>query len=176
MTTAGRRALAIASVALAFACGRKTAKAPAEPEVEITIGSDADTSGNSWGRGISRGFRRPELQKLYDTLNSAAVRKQIAALDCGAALPPFELSVTLWPDDAYTERQVRLQMTPRLYERDGCLSDATDYVFQHAVKAIDPGPPIDYGYKDPLTGEHLDTSRFAEELPDKPECVCPSRR
>jgi len=168
MTNSGRFGWSILLFTLA-ACGR-------QPESEITIGSDANTSGNSWGRGVWREFRRPELQKLYDTLNSEAVRKELSALDCGATLPPFEYSVTLWPDAEYAERQVRLQMTPRLYEQDGCLEVSSDYVFQHAVKKIDPGPPIDYHYKNPSTGEHLDTSRFAEELPEKPECVCPSPR
>jgi hypothetical protein len=172
---ASTRAAAVASLALACACGQRTTNeaAPVKPEVEITIGLDGDTSGNSWGRGVSRQFGRPELQKLYDALNSEAGRKQIAALDCGRTLPEHEYSVTLWPDEEYQERQVRLQMTPRLYKDDGCLEESVNYVFQRTVKAIDPGPPIDYGYKDPQTGAHLDTSRFAEELPEKPECVCP---
>jgi hypothetical protein len=173
IATCARSSAAIVCILLACACGRRTASEGAAPESEITIGSDANTSGNSWGRGVSREFGRPELQRLYDALNSEAGRKEIAALDCGRTLPEHEYSVTLWPDEEFQERQVRLQMTPRLYKDDGCLEESVNYVFQHAVKRIDPGPPIDYGYKDPKTGAHLDTSRFAEALPAKPECVCP---
>jgi hypothetical protein len=164
---------AIVYLTLAWACGQQKMKEPSEPESEITIGPDADTSGNYFGRGVSKQFGRPQLQKLHDFLNSEDGRREITALNCGKTLPQHEYSVTLWPDDAVTERQVRLQMTPRLYKGDGCLEESLNYVFQRAVKTIDPGPPIDYGYKDPKTGEHLDTSRFAEELPEKPECVCP---
>ena len=137
-----------------------------------TIGSDANTSGNVWGRGVSRKFQHAQLQQLYDTLNSAQMNQQISALNCGKQLPKHEFSVTLWWENSSRERQVRLQMTPRLYKDDSCLEGVVDYLFQRTVKLLDPGPPIDYGYRSPLTGEHLDTSRFANELPEKPDCSC----
>ncbi len=140
----------------------------------MTIGSDSNTSGNYWGRNVSREFRRAQLQRLYDTMNSSKTNQEIAALNCGKQLPPHEFSVTLWEENDTRERQVRMQMTPRLYEKDGCLEEVANYLFQVAVKKGDPGPPIDYGYKDPRTGKHLDTSRFATELPGKPNCVCVS--
>ena len=72
----------------------------------------------------------------------------------------------------YRERLVRLQMTPRLYENDDCLQESVNYVFQKTVKAIDTGPPIDYGYKNPTTGKHLDTSEITAYIPPKPTCTC----
>jgi hypothetical protein len=141
-------------------------------DINYTVGSDQDTSGNYWGRGVSKQFDRQKLAGLYKVLNSEATKKEVAELDCGRRLPLHEYSVTLWTEGEYRERQVRLQMTPRLYHDDGCLLDAVNFVFQRTVKAMDPGPPIDYGYRNPRTGEHLDTSKYAEELPAKPECQC----
>jgi len=143
-----------------------------EPERDITIGSDKDTSGNSWGRNVSKQFAEPQLRSLYAVMNSPATDAEIAAMNCGKTLPHHEYSVTLWTEGEYRERIVRLQMTPRLYKDDGCLEGVVNYVFNVKVKAIDTGPPIDYGYKDPLTGKHLDTSHIESYVPEKPECVC----
>ena len=141
-------------------------------ERDITIGPDKETSGNYWGRSISKQFGKPQLQLLYQKMNSAATDAEVSSLNCSKKLPHHEYSVTLWTEGEYRERIVRLQMTPRLYENDECLQQAVNYVFQKTVKAIDTGPPIDYGYKDPHTGKHLDTSQIATRLPDKPECRC----
>jgi hypothetical protein len=141
-------------------------------ERDITVGSDADTSGNYWGRNVSKQFDRPQLMSLHEIMNSNSTKDEVADLNCRRRLPQHEYSVTLRPEGEYRERQVRLQMTPRLYTSDECLQQAVDFVFQRNVKDLDPGPPIDYGYKDPLTGGHLDTSKSVEGLPDKPECNC----
>ena len=141
-------------------------------ERNITVGPDKDTSGNYWGRNVSKQFAEPQLQSLHKTMNSAAVDAEITAFICGKKLPQHEYSVTLWTEGEYRERIVRLQMTPRLYHDDECLQQAVNFVFQKTVKAIDTGPPIDYGYKDPLTGKPLDTSKIMTDLPEKPQCGC----
>lgn len=138
---------------------------------DITIGPDRDTSGNSWGRNVSRQFKKKELNALFGAMNSAETKSEIRRLACGSPSKEYVFSVTLWEENSTRERIVRLQMTPRLYKEDGCLENAANYVFQRKVKNIDSGPPIDYGYRDPLTGKHLDTSHiepyFANEL-----CSC----
>jgi hypothetical protein len=141
-------------------------------ERDITVGPDKDTSGNYWGRNVSKQFDEPQLRSLHTAMNSPATDTEITALNCGKKLPHHEYSVTLWTEGKYRERIVRLQMTPRLYQNDECLQQVVSYIFNTKVKAIDTGPPIDYGYKDPLTGTHLDTSKYATELPDRPECHC----
>jgi hypothetical protein len=116
-------------------------------ERDITVGPDKDTSGNYWGRDVSKEFAEPQLRTLYAAMNSPAVDAEISALNCGKKLPRHEYSVTLWTEGEYRERIVRLQMTPRLYSDDECLQQSVNYVFQKTVKAIDTGPPIDYGYR-----------------------------
>ncbi len=147
---------------LIIACGER----------DITVGPDKDTSGNYWGRNVSKQFGESQLRSLYTAMNSPSTDAEITALNCSKKLPLHEYSVTLWTEGEYRERIVRLQMTPRLYESDECLQQAVNYVFQKTVKAIDTGPPIDYGYKDPHTGKHLDTSEIMTALPDKPQCAC----
>lgn len=139
---------------------------------DITIGSDQDTSGNYWGRNVSKEFSRHQLQTLYNVMNSAETKKEIAALNCGRQLSDHEYSVTLWEEGKYRERIVRLQMTPRLYTDQECLQGAVNHVFNRNVKAIDPGPPIDYGYRDPLTGKPLDATESLFAIPAKPNCPC----
>lgn len=151
-------------VLLLVACNR---------ERDITVGPDKDTSGNYWGRNVSKQFQEPQLQALYNVMNSPAVDDEITALHCGKKLAPHEYSVTLWTEGEYRERLVRLQMTPRLYKNDDCLQESVNFVFQKSVKAIDTGPPIDYGYKNPSTGKHVDTSEIETYVPPKPECACP---
>ena len=141
-------------------------------ERDITVGPDKDTGGNYWGRNVSRQFGETQLRSLYTAKNASSTDAEITTLNCSKKLPHHEYSVTLWTEGAYRERIVRLQMTPRLYENDECLQHAVNYVFHKAVKTIDTGPPIDYGYKDPHTGKHLDTSEIMTTLPDKPECPC----
>ena len=145
-------------------------------EQDITVGPDDDTSGNYWGRNVSKQFARPQLIMLHKLMNSDSKRHEVAELNCRRQLAEHEYSVTLWVEGEYQERQVRLQMTPRLYESNDCLKEAVNFVFQRTVKSLDPGPPIDYGYKDPLTGAHLDTSKYDDWLPEKPECYCGSSK
>jgi hypothetical protein len=141
-------------------------------ERDITVGPDKETSGNYWGRNVSKQFAEPQLHALYTAMNSPAVHDEITALNCAKKLPHHVYSVTLWTEGKYRERIVRLQMTPHLYENDECLQQSVNYVFQKTVKAIDPGPPIKYGYTDPLTGKPLDTSEIQISVPPRPECDC----
>lgn len=142
---------------------------------DITIGPDRDTSGNYFGRNVSRKFRKRELNALFKAMNSTETKTVIRRLACGSPSKDYVFSVTLWEENSTRERAVRLQMTPRLYAQDGCLEEAVDYVFERKVKSMDPGPPIDYGYKDPLTGKHLDTSHIENYLPDE-LCTCPQKQ
>jgi len=142
-------------------------------DVNITVGSDENMSGNAFGRNVSASFRRPELERLHAWLNSAEFRVAAGKYSCAKPLPEFEVSVQLWEEGKFRERQVRMQTTPRVYRDDGCLRDGIGFLFERAVKSLDTGPPIDYGYRNPRTGAKLDTSGFAKQLPPEPQCECP---
>jgi hypothetical protein len=118
----------------------------------IAIGDNPNTSGNSFGRGVSAQFGEIELRRLYLQLNGPSVRSKLRRYVCPTALPSFTITVVLWYEGSYQERAVRLQMTPPLYRQDGRIENGIGYLFEQTVKALDKGPPIDYGYRHPLDG------------------------
>src|SRR6185436_7084202 len=132
------------------------------------VGTNQDFSGNSFSRNVSRQFGEDELRRLHAQLNDAPFKSRLEGYAC--ALPPFTVSVGLWPEGPYQERLVRMQMTPSVYRNSGCTEDGARYLFERAVKDLDHGPPIDYGYRHPLDG-----SRAGARAPDdpvEPECRC----
>lgn len=118
----------------------------------LAIGDNPNTSGNSFGRGVSAQFGDAELGRLYLQLNGPTVKEKLRRYVCPSPLPSFTITVVLWYEGSYQERRVRMQMTPPLYKEDGRIEGGIGYLFEQAVKALDQGPPIDYGYRHPLDG------------------------
>lgn len=118
----------------------------------ISFGGETNMSGNSFSRGVSAKFDEAELRRLYLELNGARVRSKLQSYVCPMPLPEFKITVALYYDGSYQERRVRLQMTPPLYRQDGRIESGIGYLFGQAVKRLDTGPPIDYGYRRPLDG------------------------
>jgi hypothetical protein len=168
-------AVALAAAA-AISCGGREREQVLEPD-PLVIGDNSDTSGNSFSHGVSDEFREPELRQLYVELNGPRVRAKLERYVCPQPLPPFRVTVVLWHEGPYQERLVRLQMTPPLYKADGRIEGGLGYEFQEAVKALDKGPPIDYGYRNPHDGSPIRITPF--EMYPKPEvgeCVTPRDR
>ena len=144
----------------------------------ISIGDNPNTSGNSFSRGVSAQFGEAELRRLYLQLNGPSVKAKLRSYVCPAALPSFTITVVLWYEGRYQERLVRLQMTPPLYRQDGRIEGGIGYLFEQAVKSLDKGPPIDYGYRHPLDGSralpHPEVDTYPEpevhncDRPDNP--------
>ena len=116
----------------------------------LVVGENVDMSGNSFWRGVSAQFGEPELRRLYSRLNGPDVQARLRRYVCPNPLPSFSITVVLWYEGPYQERGVRLQMMPPLYKKDGRIENGIGYLFEQAVKALDKGPPIDYGYRHPL--------------------------
>ena len=163
----------ILAAAAALCCGERER----EPERErdpLVIGDNADTSGNSFSCGVSDEFRGPELRHLYAELNGPRVKAKLQRYVCPQPLPPFRVTVVLWHEGPYQERLVRLQMTPPLYKADGRLEGGLGYLFEQTVKALDKGPPIDYGYRHPLDGSPARITPFEQyQEPEEGDCVTP---
>jgi hypothetical protein len=141
----------------------------------VAIGDDVNTSGNSFSRGVSAQFGEPELRRLYLQLNGPAVKSKLRSYVCPAALPAFRITVVLSFEGSYQERLVRLQMTPPLYKQDGRIEGGIGYLFQQAIKALDKGPPIDYGYRHTLDGSKVVPRREIDtyQEPEAHDCGSP---
>ena len=144
----------ILAAALAICCGKRDPQREHE-RGSFAIGDNPNTSGNSFSYGVSAEFREPELRQLYNALNGPHVRAKLQRYICPQVLPTFTVTVVLWYEGPYQERLVRLQMTPPLYKEDGRLEEGLGYLFVQTVKALDKGPPIDYGYRNPHDGSPI---------------------
>lgn len=151
----------------ACACGHSAQEADPTP-APFVVGTNQDFSGNSFSRNVSRQFGESELRRLHAQLNAAPFKSQLEGYAC--VLPSFTVSVGLWPDGPFQERFVRMQMTPPVYQNSPCAEEGAQYLFQRAVKALDHGPPIDYGYRHPLDGSPAGARAPYEA--DEPECRC----
>ena len=151
-------------VVITIGCGREGARRAADSSVKlggpptqrtrewIAIGDNLNTSGNSYGHGVSDQFGETELRRLYLELNGQRAKSKLRSYICPAPLPPFTVTVVLWFEGSYQERLVRMQMTPPLYKENGAIEGGIGYLFEQTVKKLDKGPPIDYGYVHPLDG------------------------
>ena len=174
LRSVSRWAMVLAAAA-AMCCGERGQAHQRELEPDpLVIGDNSDTSGNSFSHGVSDEFREPELRLLYLELNGPRVRAKLERYVCPQPLPPFRVTVVLWHEGPYQERLVRLQMTPPLYKADGRIGGGLGYQFEQAVKALDKGPPIDYGYRHPLDGSPAKITPFdTYQEPQVGECVTP---
>jgi len=161
----------VLAAAAALCCGEREREREPDP---LVIGDNPNTSGNSFSCGVSAEFGEPELRQLYAALNGPRVKAKLQRYVCPQSLPPFRVTVVLWHEGPYQERLVRLQMTPPLYKADGRIEDGLGYQFEQTVRALDKGPPIDYGYRNPHDGSPIRITPYDDyHEPEESNCVTP---
>ena len=142
----------------------------------LVVGESVNMSGNSFGRNVSAKFGENELRRLHADLNGPITKTKLQSYMCGRPVPAFSITLVLWYEGPYQERQVRMQMTPPLYKTDGQIEAAIGYLFEDRVKALDKGPPIDYGYHHALDGTPATpTQTDAYPEPSAANCASTSR-
>jgi len=121
---------------------------------------------------VSQSFKRPQVALALDRAQQFAASDSLKEFTCGASVPPLRMSIRLVPEGEYSERRVELTYLPDLHKMDdyACLERGIDYLFDETVRAIDSGPPINYHYKNPLTGAPLYTGEW--DRTHKPFCRC----
>jgi len=137
----------------------------------LVVGDSVDMSGNSFASSVSDRFGEVELRRLHAELNGPAAKARLQEYVCQKPLPSFTVTLVLWYEGPYQERQVRMQMTPPLYKSDGRIENGIGFMFEHGVRMLDKGPPIDYGYRNPLDGTPIHptpSDQYPE--PPKPDC------
>ena len=141
-------------------------------EPTIAVGDRGTRPGGGFTLGISNAFHRPELESLHARAQQFRPSGALAEFACRDSVPDFLFEMTLQPAGTYNERLVEVGYTPRLDGggADRCLSFGLSYLFHVALDEIDHGPPVDYGYVDPRTGERL--GPYVPGPPRKPICRC----
>jgi len=141
----------------------------------ITIGDRGTRPGGGFTRSISDEFQRPQLESLLARAQQFGPSGALHEFACGDSVPDFFFEMTLRPAGEYNERLVDVGYTPRLDAggRERCMSFGLSYLFDIAMAAIDHGPPVDYGYVNPRTGQKL--GPYEPGPPRKPICRCDLR-
>jgi hypothetical protein len=144
-------------------------------EPEIKIGDRGTRPGGGFNRSVSNQFKRPQLELLYARAQRFGPGGELDEFTCGDAIQDFRFEMTLEPAEEYRERLVNVAYTPDLDAggADRCESFGLSYLFNVALAEIDLGPPVDYGYVDPHTGQQL--GPIATSPPRKPICRCDLR-
>ena len=103
------------------------------------------------------------------------MRAALAEFTCGDDVPQMRYELTLKPEGEWNERLVSVGYAPKLDSglEDRCLTSGISYLFRELLAEIDQGPPIDYGYVNPRTGERLGPAEKFEN--QKPICRCDLR-
>lgn len=137
------------------------------PEFEPPMGSTQAS--------VSASFKRRELALVLASAQQFAPSGALSEFSCGDTLPPLSMSVELRPGAEYEERRVILDYLPDLAKDNNyrCLERGINYLFEDAVRAVDHGKPIDYGYVNPMTGRPLYDPEW--ESNQKPICRCDLR-
>jgi len=125
--------------------------------------------------GVSASFTRRELALVFARAQQFAPSGALKEFSCGDSLPALPMSVELIPEAEYEERRVTLEYLPDLTKDDNkrCLDRGISYLFQQAVRQVDHGPPVDYGYVNPSTGRPLYSAEW--DSTPKPICRCELR-
>lgn len=144
-------------------------------EPSIAIGDRGPRKGGGFTMNISNEFHRPQLEALYARAQQFGPGGELNDFTCGDSVPDFLFEMTLRPAGEYNERLVSVGYTPQL-DMPGaqrCLSFGLSYLFDVAMREIDHGPPVDYGYVNPSTGTKL--GPYVPGPPRKPICRCDLR-
>jgi hypothetical protein len=142
---------------------------------KIAIGDRGTRPGGGFTLSISNAFQRPELESLHARAQEFGPSGALAEFACGDSVPDFLFEITLEPAGEYNERLVEVGYTPRIDAggAERCLSFGLSYLFDTALAEIDHGPPVDYGYVNPMTGQKLEP--YVRGPLRKPICRCDLR-
>ena len=160
----------LAAVCLAWSGGIALQGWRAHP---YRIGPDLPTPRGATQASVSASFSRRELELVLARAQQFGTSEMLSEFSCGDPLPGLSMSVELRPGGEYEERRVILAYLPRLDDKNQCLDRGIDYLFEEAVRSVDHGPPVDYGYVNPSTRQPLYSPEW--EHNNKPICRCDLR-
>jgi len=139
----------------------------------VTVGHRSGMDGG-FSQSVSAQFKKPELERFYARLMQIDSRGELQPFTCGDPPPRMEFELTLKPEGTWNERLVSVGYSPQIDNNTNrCLSSGLSYVVAGALAEVDHGPPIDYGYTDPLSGKK--TGPYVYGPRQAPICLCELR-
>lgn len=138
--------------------GARDSRAQFEEPGAIRFGWRGPGEGGGFSVSIGKDFGPPQAEEVLRrlvALDSGGAFKQFA---CGGdSVPHFGFDLTLHQEGPVQERLVSLGYVPypQPWGRERCLNLGFDYLVKRTFAEVDSGPSVDYGYKNPSTGEAL---------------------
>jgi hypothetical protein len=136
------------------------------------------TAGGGFSVSVGSQFGRAQAEEVLRrlvALDSSGAFKQFT---CGDSVPHFGFDLTLHREGELQERIVSLGYTPypKPWGRERCLHQGFDYLVALTFAQVDTGPSVDYGYKNPSTGEVIPSHPPGERHSRWwPTCDCAKR-
>jgi hypothetical protein len=104
---------------------------------------------------IGSAFGKPEAAEVFRRLVALETNGEFKQFSCGDSVPHIAFDMTLMEEGELQERLVSFGYTPDIghWGADQCLERGFTYVVARTFAQVDSGPSVDYGYKNPSTGE-----------------------
>jgi len=146
----------------------------AEPG-DIRLGNRGPGPGGGFSVSVGSEFGRPQAEEVLSRLVSLDSAGEFDRFTCGEKAPHFGFDITLHRESEVQERIVTLAYTPDVKPMGAgqCLSHGFAYLVARTFAEVDSGPSVDYGYKNPSTGEEYPPRSAGERHARRwPTCHC----
>ena len=140
----------------------------------MEVGDATLANRGGFTHSISASFERPQLDAIYRQVTAPSFRTALSEFSCGEQVPELNWYRYIEPAGEYNERILNVAHQPTFdVVTQRCLMFGLSYLFHVEMFSIDKGEPINYHYRDPLTGKEIPPDK--PHLPRKPRCDCSMR-
>ena len=144
----------------------------------IRVGWRGPGPGGGFSVSVGSQFGQAQAEEVLRrlvALDSSGAFKQFT---CGDSVPHFGFDLTLHQEGPVQERIVTLGHTPyaKPWGHERCLHQGFNYLVALTFAQVDTGPSVDYGYKNPSTGQVIPSNPPGERHSRWwPTCDCAKR-
>ncbi|MDB4906756.1 MAG: hypothetical protein JWO05_1540 [Gemmatimonadetes bacterium] len=157
-----------------FFLGQFIPEIPREPTYQA--GDRGMRSEGGFTMSASREFKQGQLDRLYARAQHINESGALSDFSCHDSIPvpTLQFHLSLEPEGEYNERNVHVAFRPGLSNAGDqrCMDFGLSWLMESAMKDIDKGPPVDYGYVR-STGERVPP--YVAGSLQKPRCLCDLR-
>ena len=121
----------------------------------LRIGDRGQGKGGGFSVSVGKDFGKPEMAEVYHRLVALEASGEFKQFSCGEEVPHFGFDLTMHEEGELQERLVMLGYVPypAPWGPDRCISQGFNYVVARTFAQVDSGPSVEYGYKNPSSGE-----------------------